>query len=135
MMKLGRYPRAAVALAASLMSVVAAAQSGPQRDLNIPNSVQFVGKQDPSVRKATAIVNGEVITESDIDHRLALLLGPNRGEVPAEELPRARAQVLRGLIDESLQIQAAAQQEINVEDREVEQYYTAMARENNHTPQ
>jgi peptidyl-prolyl cis-trans isomerase SurA len=135
MMKLGTFPRAAIGLAASLLSVVAAAQSGSQGGLNIPNNVQFVGPQDPAVRKATAIVNGEVITESDIDHRLALLLGPNRPQLPAEELPRARAQVLRGLIDETLQIQAAAQQEITVEDREVEQYYTGLARDNNQTPQ
>jgi peptidyl-prolyl cis-trans isomerase SurA len=112
---------------------MAAAQSGSQGGLNIPENIQFVGKQDPSVRKATAIVNGEVITESDIDHRLALLIGPNRVQVPAEELPRARAQVLRGLIDETLQIQAAAQQEITVEDREVEQYYAGVARDNNQT--
>ena len=134
-MRLGSYPRAAIALAASLLSVMAAAQSGSQGSLNIPENVQVLGKQDPGVRKATAIVNGEVITESDIDHRLALLLGPNRAQLPAEELPRARAQVLRGLIDETLQIQAAAQQEINVEDREVDQYFASLARENNQTPQ
>ena len=131
-MKLGKFPRAAIGRAVAL-SVVAAAQSGSQGGLNIPNNVQFVGPQDPAVRKATAIVNGEVITESDIDHRLALLLGPNRPSL-AEELPRARAQVLRGLIDETLQIQAAAQQEITVEDREVEQYYSGLARDNNQTP-
>ena len=135
-MKLGRVPRAAMVLAASLLSVVAAAQSGPgNTGLNIPDNVQFVGKQDPAVRKATAIVNGEVITESDIDHRLALLLGPNRASVPAEEVQRARAQVLRGLIDETLQIQAAASQDITVEDREVDQYYLGLARDNNHTAQ
>jgi peptidyl-prolyl cis-trans isomerase SurA len=133
-MKLGRFPRAALVLAASLLSVMAAAQSGPgSTGLNIPSNIQFVGKQDPGIRKATAIVNGDVITESDIDHRLALLLGPNRAQIPPEELQRARAQVLRGLIDETLQIQAAAQQEITVEDREVDQYYSGMARENNQT--
>ena len=132
-MKLGRVTRAAMVLAASLLSVVAAAQS--QQGLNIPDNVQIVGKQDPNVRKATAIVNGDVITESDIDQRLALLLGPNRAALPAEELPRARAQVLRGLIDEALQIQAAAQQDLTVEDREVQQYYDAMARDNNQSSQ
>jgi peptidyl-prolyl cis-trans isomerase SurA len=122
---------------ASLLSVMAAAQSGGQSNsgLNIPDDVQFVTKSDPNVRKATAIVNGEVITESDIDQRLALLLGPNQSQLPAEDLPRARAQVLRGLIDETLQIQAAAQQDLTVEDRDVDQYYAGMARENHQTPQ
>lgn len=131
-MKLGRFPRAALVLAASLLSVMAAAQSGPgSTGLNIPDNIQFVGKQDPAIRKATAIVNGEVITESDIDQRLALLIGPNRPQLPAEELQRARGQVLRALIDETLQIQAAAQQDITVEDREVDRYYAGMAQENN----
>jgi peptidyl-prolyl cis-trans isomerase SurA len=136
MMKLGRFPRAALALAASLLSVMAAAQSGQRgTGLNIPDNIQFVGKQNPGVRKATAIVNGEVITESDIDHRLALLLGANRQQLPPAEVDRARGQVLRALIDETLQIQAATQQEITVEDREVDQYYAGLARENNQTPQ
>ena len=135
-MKLGRFPRAALVVAASLLSVMAAAQSGSRNTgLNIPDDVQFVGKQDPTVRTATAIVNGDVITESDIDHRLALLLGPSRAQLPADELPRARAQVLRSLIDETLQIQAAAQQDITVEDREVDEYYGRMAREQNQTPE
>ena len=134
-MKLGTVTRAAIVLAASLLSVVAAAQSGQgSTGLNIPDNVQFVGKQDPNVRKATAIVNGDVITESDIEQRLALLMGPNRSSLTAEELPRARAQVLRGLIDEALQIQAAAQQDLTVADRDVDQYFATMARENHQTP-
>ena len=70
---------------------------------------QFVGKQDPGVRKATAIVNGEVITGSDVDHRLALIarLDQRRSSRPRRS-QRLRAQVLRNLIDETLQIQAAA---------------------------
>ncbi len=32
-----------------------------------------MSKADPNVRKATAIVNGEVITETDVDQRLALV--------------------------------------------------------------
>ena len=133
-MKLGSFPRAALVLAASLLSVVAAAQVEPgSADLDIPENVQFVGKQDPNVRKATAIVNGEVITETDIEHRLNLLLGDNRDAVPAEELPRARAQILRSLIDETLQIQAAAQQEIEITEREISEYYAGLAQQNNST--
>lgn len=135
-MKLGNVSRAAFVLAGSVLSVVAAAQSGPgSTGLNIPGDVQFVGKQTPGVRKATAIVNGDVITESDIDHRLALILASNQIEIPPEEVDRVRAQVLRNLIDEALQIHAAAQQEITVEDREVNSYYERFAQNINHTPQ
>ena len=53
--------------------MVAAAQSGaPAGQLDIPENIHFVGKQDPAIRKATAIVNGEVITGTDVDQRLAL---------------------------------------------------------------
>jgi len=135
-MTLGWLPRAAILLVAPLLSVMAAAQGGapPAGQLNIPDNVAFVGKQDPSIRKATAIVNGEVITGSDIDHRLALVLASNRIELPPEELGRYRAQILRNLIDETLQIQAAAQEEISVEPREVDQYYERFAQSFQQTP-
>ena len=45
----------------------------------------------PSVVKATAIVNGEVITQTDIDQRLALLAIANGGQIPADEIERLRA--------------------------------------------
>ena len=135
-MKLGRIPRATMVLAASLLSVMAAAQSGQSNTgLNIPGNVQFVGKAEPGVRKATAIVNGEVITESDIDQRLALVLAANNITVPAEEVQRVRAQVLRNLIDETLQIQAAVHEEVPVEDAEVNQTYARVAQAQNRTPE
>ena len=67
-------------LVAPVLSAVAAAQSGSGQPgggraaSTFPTTSQFVGKQDPGVRKATAIVNGEVITGSDIDQRLALIV-------------------------------------------------------------
>lgn len=123
-MKLGTLSRAAIALAASVASVMAAAQATGQAPgtggLNIPSNPQFVGRAEPGVRKATAIVNGEVITETDIDHRLALVLASNNVQIPADEMQRVRAQILRNLIDEALQIQAAAQRDVEVEPREIE---------------
>ena len=135
-MKLGRFPRAAIVLAVPLLSAVAAAQSGQgSPGLEFPEDLRFVGKQEPGVRKATAIVNGDVVTETDIDHRLALLLDSSQAVLPPDQVQLARAQVLRGLIDESLQIQAALQQEIRIEDREVDEYFANMARENNRPPE
>ena len=135
-MKLGGFSRAAVVLCASLLSVVSAAQTGaPGAGLNIPENVQFVGNQQPNVRKATAIVNGEVITETDIDHRLALILASNQVQLPPEEVQRVRAQVLRNLIDETLQIQAAAQDEIAVQESEVNEYFARVAQQSSRTPE
>jgi len=135
-MKLGRLAKAAVVLIAPVLSVMAAAQSarGPT-GLNIPDNVQFVGKQEPGVRKATAIVNGDVITGSDIDHRMALILTSQQIQLPAEEIERFRAQVLRNLIDEALQIQAAIQQELAIEERDVNTYYERFAQNFRQTPE
>ena len=61
----------------------------------------------PSVIKATALVNGDVITQTDVDQRLALLAIANGGKIPQNEVDSLRQQVLRNLIDETLEIQAA----------------------------
>jgi peptidyl-prolyl cis-trans isomerase SurA len=132
MMKLARFSGAAVTLVASFLSVVAAAQTGGTA-FDIPDSVRFVGQRDPGVRKATAIVNGAVITESDIDHRLNLVLNAQEVQLPPEEVERLRAQVFRSLIDEVLQIQAAAQQENAVEEAEVNRVYESVAQRNGRT--
>jgi peptidyl-prolyl cis-trans isomerase SurA len=144
MMKLGFFQGATVALAASALSVVAAAQTGGgQSGLNIPANPQFVGKQDPNVRKAAAIVNGEVITGTDIDHRAALYLdslqpGLSREQIRAvlasEEAQPLYRRVISDLIDEALKIQAARQQEITIEPREVDGYFARFANGLNMTP-
>jgi peptidyl-prolyl cis-trans isomerase SurA len=136
MMKLGWIPRAAILVIAPLLSMVAAAQGGaPEGRLNLPGDIQFVGKQEPGVRKATAVVNGEVITGSDIDHRLALVVASSQAQIPPEEIERVRAQILRNLIDETLQIQAARQQEITIERRDIDEYYARFAQSFRRTPE
>lgn len=135
-MKLGRLAKAAILLIAPVLSMVAAAQSGGgNTGLNIPADVQFVTKQQPGIRKATAIVNGDVITESDIDQRLALILASQENAPPPEELQRVRAQVFRNLIDESLEMSEATRQDITIDDREVDAYFARFAQQQRHTPQ
>lgn len=136
-MKLGWLARAAVVLIAPVLSVVAAAQGGggnSRSGLNIPDNPQFIARQEPGVRKATAIVNGDVITESDIDQRLALFLASNRAQLSPEQIAQVRAQVFRNLIDEAIQIQAAVQQEITVTDQDVDSYYERFAQSFRQTP-
>lgn len=135
-MKLGWFPRALILSIAPLLSVMAAAQSGtPTGQLDIPQNPQFVGHQDPGIRKATAIVNGDVITGSDIDQRLALVLASSNITLPPEEVERVRAQILRNLIDEAIEIQAAQQQDITVEDREIDAYFARVANNFHRTPE
>jgi peptidyl-prolyl cis-trans isomerase SurA len=74
----------------------------------------------PSVVKATAIVNGEVITQTDVAQRLMLLAIADGGQLPADQVEALRQQVLRNLIDEVLQIQAAKRAEITVTDKDID---------------
>ena len=138
-MKLGTIGRAALLLAGSLAAATAIAQtadSSPSTNLNIPANPQFFGNADPNVRKATAIVNGDVITGTDVDQRLALVLLANGGsKLPPEEMQRLREQILRNLVDETLQIQAAKAAEIKIEQRDIDNYYTQYLKNFKQTPQ
>lgn len=132
-MKLGIYHGAALLLAGSLAAAAYAQTVGdpagtvPTASLNIPANPQFLTEDNPNIRKATAIVNGTVITRTEVDHRLAIIKLASGGEIPAEELPRLRQQVLRNLVDEVLQIQAAEQADIKVTPREIDQYFARYA--------
>ncbi len=98
--------------------------------LNIPANATLLGKSDPNMRRATALVNGAVITGTDVDQRTALLVAASEGEIPDEELQRVREQVLRNLIDETLKIQEAAAQEIVVDREEINRRYAQVAAQN-----
>ena len=98
--------------------------------LNIPADVQLMTRADPNKRRATARVNGTIITGTDVDHRVALILAANQSnQISPEEEQRLRLQVLRNLIDETLQIQEAELQEIAVTPEEVDQTYNQLATE------
>jgi peptidyl-prolyl cis-trans isomerase SurA len=124
---------ALLATATALTPLVAqtVADEGTQEArLDIPDGQQLFGKNDPNLRRATAQVNGEIITGTDIDHRLALIVAANNNKLPPEEEARFRAQILTNLIDETLQIQEAAANEIEVTDAEVNQYFDRVAQQN-----
>ena len=91
------------------------------------SEMRVIGEIDPTLRKAQAIVNGEVITDTDIDQRVNLVIAANGGKVEEEERSRLRLQVLRNLIDEKLQIQEAASNDIKVTDAEVDKSYDRVA--------
>ena len=99
-----------------------------QRDITV------LGKSDPAVRKATALVNGDVITDTDLEQRLNLVIAANGGKVADEERERLRLQVLRNLIDERLQIQEAKAKEITVEKKDVDDTFTRVAKNFKRTP-
>ena len=135
---------AGTAVALSLASGAIAQNSGqPDQDqpeanstqsLRLPQNPQVFGTAMPSVVKATAIVNGDVITQTDIEQRLALLAIANGGKIPDEERQRLSEQVLRNLIDETLQIQAAKQEKIDIKQSDIDKTVQRVAENVKRTP-
>ncbi len=96
----------------------------------LPEDINLFAKADPDKRTATAVVNGYVITGTDIDQRVALVTAASEAPIAEEELLRLRVQVLRNLIDETLKIQAAVAGELTVNREEVERTYQQLAAQN-----
>lgn len=107
-----------------------AGEDATNGQLNLPANPEFFGKNDPNNRRATALVNGEIITGTDVDQRLALILAANNNKVSAEEKERLRLQILRNLIDETLQIQEAKEAKIDIGDDEVDETFNRVATQN-----
>jgi peptidyl-prolyl cis-trans isomerase SurA len=122
------------ALATAAWAQTAPPQVNSTATLNLPENPQVFGSALPSVVKATAIVNGEVITQTDIDQRLALLAIANNQPIPANEIERLRQQVLSNLIDETLQIQAAKAEEIEITDADIDKTVARVAGNVKQTP-
>jgi peptidyl-prolyl cis-trans isomerase SurA len=75
---------AGLTLPATAQTVKDDAGAMPDTSLNVPEGLTIFGKQDPNVRRATAIVNSEIITGTDIDERVALILAANDAPVSEE---------------------------------------------------
>ena len=125
----------ATATIAQTASDQATASPNTASSLHLPQNPQVFGTPLPSIVKATAIVNGMPITQTDIDQRLALLAISNNTEIPANQLEQLRQQMLRNLIDETLEIQAAKADKITVSDKEIDRAVQKIAAGANQTPQ
>jgi peptidyl-prolyl cis-trans isomerase SurA len=144
-------PRSTRVWCAGAALVLAAATSAPAQQaqvesqaqtpdsahsLGLPQNPQIFGTAMPSVVKATALVNGDVITQTDVNQRLALLAIANGGQIPdGEEADRLRQQVLRNLIDETLQIQAAKTDKIEVRTSDIDKTVARVATGVKQTPE
>jgi len=106
----------------------------PNTGLNLPENLQIFGKLDPNVRKPTAIINDYVLTGTDVDQRVALIAAANGMKLEPADRERLKLQVLRALIDETLQIQAAKVKEITIPKDEVDSSYNRVAKNFGKTP-
>jgi len=137
--------RALCASAAVLLAVASAAAAQqannqtPQpinstQALHLPENPEVFGTAMPSVIKATAIVNGDVITGTDVDQRLALLAIANGTDIPPDQVDALRQQVLRNLIDETLEIQAAKADKIDIKKSDIDRTVERVASGIKQTP-
>jgi peptidyl-prolyl cis-trans isomerase SurA len=126
---------AAMAGACLLAAGIAGAQDNPNdaaatSGFNIPSDVKLLGKMDPNERHATAKVNGSIITGTDVDQRVALVLAASEGaKLSDQEMQALRLQVLRNLIDETIQIQEAKAQDVAPAGDEIERAYQQVAKQ------
>lgn len=118
----------AVALAAPAIAQTVSDADVPSNKLNIPANVQVYGDAKSNVYRPSATVNGEIITATDINQRMALIRIANGDvEVPTEELQRLRQQVFSNLIDEKLQIQEARAADIAIDENLINEQFARLA--------
>ncbi|WP_353216850.1 peptidylprolyl isomerase [Sandarakinorhabdus sp.] len=127
---------ASAALLAPLVPLASPALAQAQRSFSANDlpDVLLLGEVDPALRKAQAIVNGDIITDTDIDQRLFLVLAANGGKVDDAERQRLRLQIIRNLIDEKLQMQEAAENDIRIAEAEVQRSFDRIAQNFKRTP-
>lgn len=109
-----------VGIFSALISSGSAAQSVPAEPGFDTPEFRILGESDPTVRKATVIVNGDIITDTDVEERLNLVIAASGNKVDNDERVRLRLQVLRNLIDEKLQIREAGSHDVKIADSEVD---------------
>ncbi len=99
-------------------------------------SAAFAAPLSPSANASSivAVVGDEPITAFDLSARLKFVLATTNIESDSESVARLRPQILRVLIDERLQKQEAARNEIEVSDKEIEQAIAAIERQREMPP-
>jgi peptidyl-prolyl cis-trans isomerase SurA len=126
---------AAFALAGAATAQTVRDDSVPDTPLNIPGNVQLYGESPANVYRPSATVNGEIITQTEIDQRLALVKLANRNmKITPEEEQRLRQQIFQNLIDEKLQIQEALANKIEIDEAQIDQQYGRLAAQFRRSP-
>ena len=83
-----------------------------------------------SPQRIVAVVNDDVITSQDLIDRLALALATSGLPNDPESMQRLAPQVLRGFVDEKLQLQEAARLSLAVTEQEIDNAMDTIAQRN-----
>ena len=87
------------------------------------------------LQKIEALVNDEIISGYDLNQRLGLIIAASGGERTPEEILQLSEQVLRSMVDERLQLQEAAEFEVEVEEQQIFEAFTNIAGNFQQTPE
>ena len=79
--------------------------------------------------KILLVVNKDPVTEHDLDQRVKLMVFSSGGQLKIGEAQRT--EILRSLVQEKLQIQAAKQRKIEIATKEIDDVLKDMAKDNN----
>ena len=83
----------------------------------------------------SALVNDEIISTLDLRERLGLVLAATGGVNSEEELRQLQEQVLRNMVDERLQLQEAAEWQVAIDERELEDAFLRIAQSFGQSPE
>lgn len=98
-----------------------------------------VGVGSPSAQQASeriaAVVNNDAISTQDLKERVELALATSGLPDDPDTRRRIAPQVLRGFIDETLQLQEARRLRLDVTEAEIDRAFATIAQRNNLSPQ
>jgi peptidyl-prolyl cis-trans isomerase SurA len=115
-------------LSGALMSSAARAE-----DPVLADSAATTAGNTVSQQGIAAVVNDKIVSQYDLQQRIKLIMATSGIPNTPENVSRIRAQVLRGLIDESLEIQEAKRLEVSVTQEEIDQQLNGIAKRANMT--
>ena len=129
---IAQAPAAAPVTTASAVAPAASAPIAPPPAAAAPvqETVVVPGQRQVISTGVAAIVNDYVISDYDLDQRVALFVATSGIRTTPETLAQIRTQVLRSLQDEVLELQEASKHKISVTKAEVDKALQNIAMEN-----
>jgi peptidyl-prolyl cis-trans isomerase SurA len=113
----------AFAVAGGALAAPLAAPPAPSATGKTPPAAAGKGapaaQSNPDAMRIAAVVNGDVITNADIDARTRLFAMSTGLPVSPDVLSRLRPQILRQMVDERLRIQEALRRKIVIQDQAI----------------
>lgn len=110
----------------SFKTLLSAACAG-MLTLSFPTAAQQAATELQPLNAIEVLVNDEPISSFDINQRLRLVIAISGGVRTQEEFLQVREQVIQSMVDEKLQLQEAAEVELEISDEQLEQFFARRA--------